>query len=157
EWAGDVRFVAYGLRPQAAAEMQTPAGWRFGDQVELLGYSLGRGALAPGDILPVSLFWRAGTPLQRRYKVFLHLLAEDGRLVAQRDAEPGGGLAPTTGWRPGETVTDRHGVLLPAGLPAGRYRLLLGLYPLEDPAARLPLAGGGAAAELGWVEVEGGP
>ena len=38
---------------------------------------------------------------------------------------------------PGETVIDNHGLLLPPGTPPGRYTLLVGLYDLADPAARL--------------------
>jgi hypothetical protein len=60
-------------------------------------------------------------------------------LVAQRDSEPGGGLNLTTIWRPGETALDNHGLLLPAGLPPGNYTLLLGLYDVADPTARLPV------------------
>ena len=61
----------------------------------------------------------------------------DGQIVAQRDSEPGGGLALTTTWQPNETLTDRHGLFIPTGLPAGEYELLLGLYELTDPSARL--------------------
>ena len=78
-------------------------------------------------------------PLQNRYKVFLHLLDENGTLVSQRDSEPGGGLALTTTWQPGTVVLDNHGLLLPSELPSGRYQLLLGLYDLANPANRLPI------------------
>ena len=59
--------------------------------------------------------------------------------MAQRDSEPGGGLNLTTIWSPGETVIDNHGLLLPTELPPGSYTLLLGLYDVADPTARLPV------------------
>ena len=48
------------------------------------------------------------------------------------------GLLPASAWTEGVDVVDRHGILLPGDLPAGAYRLLIGLY---DPAsgARLPV------------------
>ena len=137
EWVGDVRFVMYALPPAAAVNMATPAGVRFGPDITLLGYTLTGDTFPAGDIIPLTLFWQTDRPLATRYKIFLHLVTADGTLVTQRDSEPGGGLALTTTWPPGETVIDNHGLLLPPGTPPGRYTLLLGLYDLADPAARL--------------------
>jgi hypothetical protein len=92
-----------------------------------------------GDILQVTLFWHTAQRLDTRYKIFLHLTDDQGLLRAQRDAEPLGNLAPTTTWEPRQTIVDHHGLLLPADLPPGDYRLTLGLYPLDDPRARLPV------------------
>ena len=50
---------------------------------------------------------------------------------AQSDAVPAEWTRPTTGWLPGEYVLDRHAIILPADLPAGKYDLVAGLY---DPA-----------------------
>jgi len=99
--------------------------------------------LAPADILQITLFWEALEPIQQRYKLFLHLLDASGALVAQRDSEPGGGLALTTVWELGQIQVDNHGLLIPADTPAGEYQLILGWYELEDPAARLPISLGG--------------
>ena len=77
-------------------------------------------------------------PLDARYKVFVHLYADPAAPpLAQHDSEPGGGLAPTTDWTPGETIIDRHGVLIPASLAPGDYTLAIGLYDVADPQARL--------------------
>jgi len=67
------------------------------------------------------------------------LVDEDGEILAQRDSEPGGGLALTTTWTPGETITDNHGVLVPFEGQPGRYSLVLGLYKAVDPTDRLPI------------------
>ena len=58
-------------------------------------------------------------------------------MVAQRDSPPRGGLAPTTLWLPGDAILDDYAIDLPASLPAGDYRVEVGLY---DPATgeRLP-------------------
>ncbi|MCC6603420.1 MAG: hypothetical protein IT327_09440 [Anaerolineae bacterium] len=139
EWVGDVRFVTYAVPSAPATEMATAVSLPFGENIVLDGYTLGETILQPGDIVEVTLFWETAVPLQNRYKVFLHLLDENGNLVSQRDSEPGGGLALTTTWPPGTVVLDNHGLLLPSDLPPGSYRLLLGLYDLANPTNRLPI------------------
>ncbi len=136
-WYGDVRFVTYAVPSAPAPEMETAVNLPFGESITLNGYTLGQTSLQPGDIVEVTLFWQTAVLLQNRYKVFLHLLNEDGNLVSQRDSEPGGGLALTTTWQPGEVVLDNHGLLIPSDLPPGSYRLVLGLYDLANPANRL--------------------
>ena len=140
EWVGDVRFVVYAVPGEAAQEMDKPVNLHFGDAISLIGYSLHSRQLAPGDIAQVTLFWETSQAVERRYKVFLHLLDEQGNLVAQRDSEPGGGQAVTTGWQPGETIIDNHGLLIPTDLPPGNYRIIMGLYDSGDSSVRLPIA-----------------
>ena len=137
EWLKDVRFVVYAVPAAPAAAMDTAVSLPFGPSITLQGYTLHADKLQPGDIAQVTLFWQTAVPLDARYKVFLHLVDADGNLVAQRDSEPGGNLKPTTIWPPGETITDNHGLLIPADLPPGEYTLLLGLYDVADPGARL--------------------
>jgi len=153
-WYGRVRFAVYGL----GALPEQPAvesGARFGEAITLAGYSVGAGPFAPGEVLPVSLFWEADAAPPERYKVFVHLLDGGGNLVAQHDAEPLGNLLPTTLWAAGEALTDRHGVLLPSDLPAGSYTLVVGLYRLSD-GTRLAVTDGETVADslpLGSVTV----
>ncbi len=139
EWVGDVRFVIYAVPQAADGTMETAVDLPFGDQIILEGYTLHADQLAPGEILQITLFWQTAEPVEKRYKVFLHLLDEDGRLVAQRDSEPGGGLNPTPAWPLEKTIPDNHGILLPADLQPGSYTLIMGLYDIADPSTRLPL------------------
>jgi mannosyltransferase len=132
-----VRYAAPAELPIAIA-----ADAHFGESIVLDSYALSADSLHPGDVLQVRFDWQTSAPLTTRYKVFLQLLNADGTLVAQRDSEPGGGLALTTGWTPGQQVQDRHALLLPADLPPGAYTLIAGLYDLNDSSARLPVKGG---------------
>lgn len=160
EWVGDVRFVVYAVPGETGEGMQTAVAASFGDAIVLEGYTRGASILQAGDIVPVTLFWRTAEPLPLRYKVFLHLVDEAGRVVAQRDSEPGGGLQPTTTWLPGTVVVDKHGVLLPGTLPPGEYELLVGLYDAADAEARLPLSGSdrkGSTLSLGRITVQAPP
>ncbi|MFN8451643.1 MAG: hypothetical protein U0521_24400 [Anaerolineae bacterium] len=105
-----------------------------------------------GDALQVRLDWRTDAPLTTRYKVFLQLLDANGTLAAQRDSEPGGGLALTTTWTPGDTVGDAHALLL--DVPPGEYTLIVGLYDVDDPNARLAV-GDGDYLTLATITVSG--
>lgn len=156
EWVGDVRFVRYAVPAEAATTMERVTDLSFGGLITLRGYTLQADEVAAGDILQLALFWEAERPVAERYKVFLHLVDENGGIVAQRDSEPGGGLALTTTWRPGEEVVDNHGVLVPLGTAAGEYRLLMGLYEVSEAGTRLGIEtaeGVVDALEVGVVSV----
>jgi hypothetical protein len=139
EWVGDVRFVTYAVPAGPPGEMVTAVGAQFGPAIILEGYTLQPETIHPGDILQIALFWQTAEPLDTRYKVFLHLIGPDGQRWSQRDSEPGGNLAPTTTWESNQTIQDNHGLLIPAEAPPGDYTLLLGLYDINDPTARLTI------------------
>jgi len=77
--------------------------------------------------------------------VFVHLIDPDASpgdsLVAQQDVEPS---SPTTTWAPGEEIEDPHKVPIPAGRPAGRYQLRVGMYPQGQSGSRLPVVDAGS-------------
>lgn len=135
QWYGDVRLVRY-VTP-ATFDLVHESGAQFGDSITLESYALSTDTLSPGDALQVRLDWQTRAPLDVRYKVFVQLLDEAGQLVAQRDSEPGGGLSLTTTWQPGETITDRHALIIPDNLSPAYYMLIIGLYDINDPQQRL--------------------
>jgi hypothetical protein len=143
-WYGRVRLATYGAAPlpqQPAVVLDAD----FGEAMHLLGYALPGDSLAPGDILPVTLFWEARAPALEPFKVTVQLLGDAGPPVAQHDGEPVGGFAPTTIWQPGQAVTDRHGVLIPTDLPPGNYTLVVAVYHAAT-GERLPVAIDGKSA-----------
>ena len=110
------------------------------------GITLAEAALArEGEVLFLRLQWRADRALVQDYKVFVHAYDAQGELLAQHDSMPALWQRPTTTWSPGETVEDRHALLLPAGKTC-EY-LLLGLYE-PDTGRRLPLADGRDAVRI---------
>lgn len=138
-WYGDVRLAQYaapGPAPDAPARQLNA---RFGETLRLTGYALSAQDARPGDALGVTLFWMADAPFPIRYKVTVQLLAPEGSLVAQHDAEPANNLAPTTGWTPGQVVKDTHAVIVPPDAPPGAYTLVVAVYPLDAPQKRLPV------------------
>jgi hypothetical protein len=150
-WLGDVRLAHY-VMPAPLRE-PCPAGAQFGEHITLAGCRLNSRTFAAGDALQLQLEWLTDAPLLERYKVFVQLLDASGVLVTQRDSEPVGGLGLTTTWQPGEPVTDNHALFLPADLPPGDYRLIIGLYALDAPNARLPVSAGGDYLDLGLVTI----
>jgi hypothetical protein len=146
EWAASLQLLTYGTLPGAVP--QTPAvdlGAVLGGQIQLLGYDLPAESLHPGDIVPLTLFWQLQAPASADYRIFVHLLDDQGQVVAQTDSGPVGDSRPTSGWREGEVVVDRHGVLLPAGLVAGEYTVQVGMY-LPETGERLPVQSADGAA-----------
>lgn len=130
-WFGPTQLVAYGISRDSGAVALQPAGADLGGQVTLEGYLLPEESAEPGEILNLTLLWQARAEMDTDYKVFVHLVDESGLPIAQRDSEPLGGSRPTTTWRPGETVTDRVGLLLPPEMVPGDYEMLVGMYDPE--------------------------
>jgi hypothetical protein len=110
--------------------------------VRLLGYSLDRDDVVPGETVNVTLYWQALTPLGEDYTVFVHLLGEHnpvtgGPLWAGHDGQPDGGHYSTGRWQPGEVMLDVHPLAVPPEAPPGEYELEVGLYLLAT-LERLP-------------------
>jgi len=129
---------AHALDPAAGAAPEAV----FGEAMQLLNDRLEPGQARANGKVTVHLRWRAGDAMQQAYKVFVHVLDPAGeRVLAQRDAEPQDGQAPTTGWVVGELIDDTYVITLPANLTPGDYPLEIGVY---DPRTgdRLRLANG---------------
>ena len=142
EWMGRVRVVRFFISHEPPEPvLDSSYSVRFGEHITLVDAALAGSDLRPGGALGVALTWQTDAALDARYKVFVHLYAPDGMLLAQHDGEPGGDLAPTTFWLPGSPVSDRHGLRIPPDAPEGPYRLVVGLY--TDAAGRLPVVVGG--------------
>jgi len=110
----------------------------FDDQIVLIGYDLSADSARPGEEMMVTLYWKAKqAPLPINYQVFVHLLAADGRLVAQSD-KLNPGEFPTRRWNTDKYVRDQHQITLPDDLPPGQYTLSTGLW-VKFEGWRLPL------------------
>lgn len=152
QWINSIRFATYAVPMKLSAAPEVTSGARFGEQITFEGYTLPSTQLQPGDILQLDLFWRTAAPLSERYKVFVHVLDQGGKIVAQTDREPGGGQRPTTNWESNELIADRYGVLMPNETPAGSYAIEIGLYDLNG--TRLPVSTGGDALLVSSIEVQ---
>jgi uncharacterized membrane protein len=156
---GEVEIVAsdHNFAPPSPA---TPLSAQFADVARLVGFDLPQTTVSLNQPIPLNLYWQAmGQASPTAYTVFVHLLAEDGRLIGQHDSPPANGGRPTTGWIANEYIVDPHEISLRESGYAGPARLAIGLY---DPitGTRLLMADGSDALVLPVtlaVEAEAGP
>jgi hypothetical protein len=115
-----------------------PVGVLFNDGMNLVA-ERGAESLAPDGTFDVTLYWQTNQQLVDDVTVSVQVLNPAGQLVAQNDAEPASGRAPTSTWDVGQLVADPHRVVLPKKLPAGDYQVTVLLYTRPN-LARLHLA-----------------
>ncbi len=111
--------------PQRDDDVRLPAlfdGELWLDQVEI-----NTPQITTGDYAVVTLNWRVFQRPAEDYTAFIQLIGPNGRL-AQRDYPPLYGTWPTSNWLAGQRFRDRHRVSTPFDLPAGEYRVIVGLY-----------------------------
>jgi hypothetical protein len=88
--------------------------------------------LAPGTTFTLDTLWTLDRPITSSVKVFIHITAPDGNIVAQWD-----GLDVNIGTLdPGDLFVQRHRLDLAADLPPGPYRISIGAYH-SDSGSRL--------------------
>ena len=111
------------------------------DQVQFLGYEVE--SLAPkADRLSLRTAWRMTALPNDPRAIFAHLLAPDGKVVAQWD-----GLdVPVEGWRLGDTLIQQVSLPLPKDLP-GTYGIQVGVYNPETMERLAVLAHGNRIAD----------
>ncbi len=85
-------------------------------------------------------------------KVFVQLIDDGGRLVAQQDRLMQQSITGTSD----DLWSDGYGILLPDELPEGNYRVIAGLYRPESGARRIVTTGGEDNVELGQIAVVAG-
>jgi hypothetical protein len=99
--------------------------------LHLLGYDW----QPSGDGVAIKLYWRVDSAPASDYTTTVQLFDLQGEKLAQDDHPPGGRFYPTSLWKVGETLVDRHQLMLPAG--AQPVRILVAMYhgPALTPLA----------------------
>lgn len=140
-YVADVNIAPITRTMQVPAMMQSTRAV-FGNVGELLGYDLNRTRIAAEDSLEVTMYWRGVASVEKDYRVFAQLIANDGHLIAQSDAVPANGVRPTRSWVNGEIIADKHSLRVTDKAYQGDATLIVGWY---DPGslARVALPGGG--------------
>lgn len=103
-----------------------------------------------GDDVLIELFWQPQMALAPDRFLFLQLLDHRGRVVAGWEGPP---IAwyPTSQWPAEGILSARQALRIPATAPAGRYRLIAGLF--EPPSGERLRWEGRDHLDLGWVRV----
>ena len=150
---------AYARPPQyAQADLPNENNASFEGLVTLLGYEISQESVSPGEDLDVTLYWEVTAEPPGDYLEFVHLIDEQGFMVAQRDTHPGLGRFPASQWEVGdrfeETITIEipevaytpAETMLSAGFYAPQEGYRLGVYAPDGTLL-------GDALELGGVSV----
>lgn len=116
--------------------------------LRLTGFDLSRTIIAPGDRLPLTLYWQANAPITENYAIALQLLDQAGAVAVERVSAPGNGAFPTGQWRADESLRDWQDLSTPPDLPTGLYTLTLNVQTGGE-------AVGGVT--LGEIQVSGRP
>jgi hypothetical protein len=135
-----VEGLAADRPPQRAVDVD------MDDTIRLVGYDVTPVKIRPGETLLVDLYWQPLREIPGDLTSFVHLrLPGTEQQIAQSDHLMGGVYYPTSKWEAGETLVDRHRVVLPPDAPPGPYELVTGLYERVEGGIRdvgsLALAG----------------
>ncbi|MBX3002292.1 MAG: DUF2142 domain-containing protein [Caldilineaceae bacterium] len=81
----------------------------FGDQIELVAVDAPAARrYGVGDLIEVTLYWRALTEIATDYPFFLQLISLDHDTLGNITTHPGWGRFPTTLWKTGEIYADYY-------------------------------------------------
>ncbi|MCB9076487.1 MAG: hypothetical protein H6631_02745 [Anaerolineaceae bacterium] len=109
--------------------------WLYADSLRLIGYTIDRPSIKPGEWLPVTLYWQAVRPIDQNYSAFVHVLNTDGESIGQANTYPDGGKWPTSMLSPDQVLRDTYYVFIPPDTEAPiATRLALGIFDFDDPA-----------------------
>jgi len=144
---------AYAI-PAASQSPTNPMDVQFGEAAKLLAYHVTPSATHPGDEIDVTVTWEVVEPTPIPFAVFIHLVNEQGALIAQRDTYAGLGTYPSNWWRPGHVFTETYRVFLPeTAYTPDEAQAVIGLY--SPDFGSIPINGSAQdALQLDSIEIE---
>jgi hypothetical protein len=127
-----IHGVDYAWIYQVPPPVPQPRPADFGEAIHLRGFEQ-VSAGQPGQPMVYKLFWQTYSVPQMDYWLFAYLVGADGTRYTQLDIP-----YPTSSWGARRYITTELPIALPADVPPGDYRLIIGMY---NPATgeRLPL------------------
>ena len=161
----DIQQLARVTPPQTALSV------KFGDALELSGYTLAAASVKPGETLTIDYFWNERRQMAEDYAIRVRFVQPNAHFISdtalkirrklgfpanavfQQEHEPLNGAYPTSRWLAGETLRERCAVVVPADAKPGKYDIQIGVWnPLTKEYLRAPT--GEAMATIGSVNVE---
>ena len=140
KWSGILGTIEIPSHPDLevhSLDMEHEVNARLSDQVMLLGYNVAGGA-QPGETVHLTLFWQALADMDDSYKVFVHVVDDQGNLLSQKDSYPVDGFYPTSLWQKDEIVRDQYRITFSDDSGATAAGLQIGMY-LPATGERLPV------------------
>ncbi|MBN2003433.1 MAG: glycosyltransferase family 39 protein [Anaerolineae bacterium] len=134
-------WIVPAYTPPAAVDFpltRSLSGVDFGNVLRLTGFEIDRQDTSPGSTVSLTLQWKALAPTATDHSLFLHVLGEGGRIIAQRDTFPGRGLVSTVWLEPGQTWDEHYEIAIPAlAYSPDALTFSVGIYETAT-GARLP-------------------
>jgi len=122
-----LRLTMVEIQPRPG-QFPNPLDLNFGNQITLVGYTLDRRVVRPGETIRLTLYWRAQALMETNYSVFVHVLDTEDQVWAASDGWPAGGSAPTGLWKPGQVIEDVHDLTVGLTTPPDFYDIEVGLH-----------------------------
>jgi len=131
-----LRLATVEIQPRPG-KFPNPLNANFGNRIALVGYTLDRRVVRPGERISLTLYWQALAPIETDYNAFAHVLGMENQVWANSDIQPVNGAIPTSQWQPGQVVEDVRALTVGLTTPPDFYDIEIGLYvPGKD---RLPV------------------
>lgn len=134
-----------GQRPAVMA-----ASASFANGLDLVGYQAT--ALAPGQPVTVTLYWRRRQPLPADVQLFTQILDRDGNAVAAIHDWPLHGVYRVRAWQDDEVVPLSYTLNIPPGATPGPYRLIAGVFDVLQNN-RIPSSTGEEVATVARLKI----
>jgi hypothetical protein len=148
EWMGPEQRVVYYAVPTPMAMRAEELNARFNDEIQLSSVELPREPLPAAEVLALEFGGQSLEKASPDRKLFIHLLSDEGLLLAQTDVA----LLDLDWNEDGEGWVKRIGLLLPPDLGPGVYRLRVGVYNAAT-GERLSLPSGEDSIEIQEIRV----
>ena len=104
-------------------------GTKFGETISLLGYSIEKEQLTPGETLNFEIIWTSSAPADNYWSVFAHFVHDEtGEILGQQDKVSYNGVYPPNRWWPEQIIDDQFAIHIPEDAAAGSYHINLGMY-----------------------------
>lgn len=127
----EIGFPVIGSIKLAQQERSTQApesASKFGELAYLTDTAFSATSVSAGQSVTATLDWFAVSASSEALVVFVHIVDENGEIIAQSDSIPRAGMYPTTAWEFGETFSDVHQLSLPQEIAGGAYDVRIGFY-----------------------------
>jgi hypothetical protein len=129
QWVEGYELVRYALLPATDWDWQ-PFQKTIGP-FDLKAFAVHAPRLSTHDALGVQLQVCKAAEVPASYKIFLHLLRDDGELVPGLDGALRYGGGDVAQWEQGDCVIERRGIYIPPDAKAGDYTLVVGVRTPE--------------------------
>jgi hypothetical protein len=120
-----VKLGAVRLEPRTPGVTPNATNVNFGDQIELVGYTVSDLSMQPKQSVTVTVYWRAKQKLRVDYSAFVHVVnPQTTEIYGGADGMP----KPTSQLEIGEIIEDKHTFTINDSAPPGQWMVEVGLY-----------------------------